>query len=360
MAEKPNHSNGKDTQNYDPETGKYLPDGGGSQNLVDNALIASSEGSGFSDDDWSIDEGEGDDWSLDDEDGADAPEEPGAWLTPGVEKELNGFMEEAGVSKLQRPYVIRHLREMDPSLGQAYAYAMLMPNGAGNKLSFTFAKNNGFGHMPSSNTIAMGRLNDGFDLNNEGHFGMTAYESFFHELAHSADGWLSANPADRSTYVSYGMDKEMEEDVKAMGGVEVLKKTISDYMNDFLAKNKQEIEKAGSSVAEHDEAVEKEVQKAESSIYALVDFVNVLEKRRAWSMYSPDIVDPTSGGAWIPSKVYGHPYGYLRDRNGNYALELFAEICQAMATRPDITKMYDKLMPKTMKSIRERIRKIYE
>lgn len=357
---KPNHSNDNEGQNYDPATGKYISDDS-SPNIVDNALEALPENSDFSGDDWSIDDDEGDDWSLDDEDAEDANEEPGAWLTPGVEKELDGFMEEAGVSKPQRPYVIKFLREMDPSLGQAYAYAMLMPNGAGNRLSFQFARNNGFGHIPSSNAIAMGRAPfGGFDLSNEGIFGMTAYESFFHELAHSADGWLSADPTDRSTYVSYGLDKEMKEDVEAMGGAEALKKTISDYVNDCLAKNKQEIEKAGNSDVEREKAIEKEEQKAESAIYAMVDFVNVLEKRSIWSMYSPNIIDPVSGNVWIPSKVYGHPYGYLRDRNGNYALELFAEICQAMATRPDVTKMYDKLMPKTMKSIRERIRKIYE
>ena len=353
MAEKPNHSNGKDVQNYDPETGKYLPDDGGAANLVDDALSASPKGSSFSDDDW----------SLDDEDGDETPEEPGKWLTQGVEKELNEFMEEARVDEQQRPEVIKLLRSMDPSLGQAYAYVMMMPNAAGKRLSIDYADGDDFAHSPYYNTIKMGRAQDGsFDVSNEGKHGMVAYESFFHELAHSVDGWLSEDPADRKSCVSYGLDREMKEDVEAMGGAEALKKRISDHVSGFLSERKADLERIhdSGSILGYAEAVTTEVEKAESSIYALVDFVNILEKRSGWNMYAPTFVDPVSGGDPQRAMAYGHPYGYFTRRQGNYGLELFAEICQAMATRPDVAKMYDELMPKTMRSIRERIRKVYE
>ena len=363
---KPNHSNDNSEQNYDPATGKYVSDeSAGKPNLVDDALTA-SQGEGDKgpvqesqspsgdevddvDDDW--------DWDEDEED-----EGGGNWFTPGVEKELRGYFAKYGVSDDQIEGVLQCLQSADPEIGEAYANTFLLDSPYGKFLKVGGLDNDDYKYSAGLHEVFLGTKPDGsIDIKCEDVDGFVSYESFLHEVAHAMDWNSRGRSYSDRRLISHGLDGIMAQDVDAFGGLDKYKEFLSGYITEFMAKKKDALAKvkAERGDAGYETALQVEYSRAVSSIYALVDYVNIAMENPYANCYSPAFKDPLTGEVNKNCDALGHYYGYYLE-GIDTGVEIYAEIMQAVMTRPDTAKLYEKVIPNTLKEAKERAKKIYE
>lgn len=361
---KPNHSNDNSEQNYDPATGKYVSDdSAGKPNLVDDALTA-SQGEGdkgpIQENLPSVDDADdGDDWDWDED---EEDEGDGNWFTPGVEKELRGYFSKYGVSDDQVEGVLQCLQSVDSGIGEAYANTFLLDSPYGKFLKVDGLDNDGYYYSGNQHEVFLGQKPDGsIDIECEDSLGFVSYESFLHEVAHAMDrNSMGRSYSDRGR-VSHGLDEIMVKDVDAFGGLDKYKEFLNEYVTEFMAKKKDSLAatKAGKGDIGYEAALNVEYKRAIASIYALVDYVNIATANPFMGCYSPSFKDPLTGEVNKKCRALGHSYGYYLEGRDT-GIELYAEIMEAIMTRPDIVKLYEKVMPNTLKEAMERTKKIYE
>lgn len=334
--EKPNHSNGKETQNYDPETGKYLPDG-------ESAGKAGEESSP----------------SLSDEE---------LEMYGDEDRKIASAMSKIIDSPVDRMTFLSMLRRMPQDAQDAYADVILGHNKI-QPVSFSVkeTEDGGCYYSVELHTLVLDKKQ--FEKYGPSmHYGPYApFMTLFHELAHAIDFTAKKVELERAERMvscnqtiklgsseSHSLMDNALDDMLDAGGEEEfadkLAKKLESMISAKIQGKKEMTYVEASALLDRESGRLCPAFEALCANYGGYRSVHIENPAKKFVTHCPSILKET-----LDSQVLGHGSDYYNTKNMNSAYdlqwkgstELFANFMSLMATDPQAFKEASSLMPRT-------------